>query len=166
MQRYIILFSLFGGILMDNAKSREINVIEFQPDYTGPNGNSGNTQQGGQLTKKLTGCFRFMPRYHRNLYVFDNQDFWMTLSGEKNGFIGTSNQANETAPKEDYWRLFSLCKPRIPGIWTSICLSIVFSESTQQVRLYQNGKMCSNRVYIDGNFGSINYKTDGQMANW
>ena len=72
---------------MDNAKSREINVIEFQPDYTGPNGNSGNTQQGGQLTKKLTGCFRFMPRYHRNLYVFDNQDFWMTLSGEKMGSL-------------------------------------------------------------------------------
>ena len=106
-------------------------------------------RQNGQpmlSTRQITLCFRSMPRYNRDYRLIHTKKLLISMEGANCGFTVFTNPANSSRAAE-YHRHFSLCNPRTPGIWTSMCLGMNFTQTTQLVRAFQDGKRCSERTY-------------------
>ena len=165
--RVVVITSLILSILLIQFKAKAIKVIEFKTDFTAasPTNNEDTDQDRIKTTKEMTGCLRFNPQKHRDYYLLYTDQFKLILNGERNGFI-TINNANINYNKEGaYTRLFAFCQSRIPGLWTSMCFSMKFTETTQLVKIFQGGKKCSERFYSKGNFGYLYYKMDEPVKN-
>ena len=160
--RAVVIPSLILSIFLIKVEARSIKVIEFKTDFTAvsKSNNEETDQDGMETTREITGCLRFNPQKHRDYFLLYTDQFNLILNGERNGFI-TFNNANINYNKGGaYSRLFAFCQSRIPGLWTSMCFSMKFTETTQLVKIFQGGKKCSERFYSKGNFGYLYYKMD------
>ena len=63
-------------------------------------------------------------------------------------------------------RLFSLCQPRLPGQWISMCISMRLTNDTQEIKVGQNGQICYERLFSDEQFDRLNYKNYNIMEGW
>ena len=141
MREILIAILLSSGMLLSN-RAQMIKVVKFLKDYEPSEINGPPTQSTNQITL----CFRVMPRYHREYFLIYTEQLRIILKNEINGFTFFRNPANSSTATE-YFRYYSLCEPRVPGIWSSMCFGMSFTRTTQLVRVFQEGKMCSERNY-------------------
>ena len=133
---------------MSGGNARIIKVVQFQNDFEPPLNTIELNRQPTKSTRQITLCLSAMPRYHRDYRLIYTKFFWINMNSAKIGFIFFGNPANSSSATE-YVRSFSLCEPRVPGIWTSMCFGVSFTGATQLVRVFQEGKMCSERIYTE-----------------
>ena len=145
MKEILIAILLSSGMLLC-SRARTFKVIQFQNNFQPPENGIEPNDKPAQSTRQITLCLRAMPRYHRDYYIIGTKQLKIAFMGAKNGYALFRNPTSSSTTTE-YWRYFSLCQPRVPGKWTSICFGIDFTQTTQQVRVFQDGQRCSERIY-------------------
>ena len=143
MREILIAILLSSGMLLG---SRTIKVVEFQNNFRLHENGIEPNDKPAQSTRQITLCLRAMPRFDRDYYIIHTKQFKITIDGSKNGYTLFRNPSSSSTTIE-YWRYFSLCQPRVPGKWTSICFGVNFTQTTQLIRVIQDGEMCSERIY-------------------
>ena len=145
MREILISILLSSGMLL-STRARMIKVVEFQNDFESSEYETQDNRQPTKSTRQISLCFRVMPRYYRLYRLINTEQFAINLNGAKISTFFT-NPANSST-KAGYWRFFPLCQgPTLPGMWTTMCLGMSFTQTTQLVRVFQDGTMCSERIY-------------------
>ena len=152
----IILRVLLTG-LVSSSEVTSYKVIRFKDKSNHENVKEEEDVKETHTTRKLTSCFRLMPRYHRDYYVIHTHQLSIVFRGAKNGFISFSNPIKSSTSSLRFFRFFSMCQPRVPGIWTSMCFGMLLTNTSQMVRVFQDGMLCSERLYEDGYFDYLHY---------
>ena len=104
------------------------------------------------LVANITICFRLMLRYGHGLNLIKTKQigFKITSSQLNVGFL--SYQALNTTGEEDlgvhHSRLIHLCNLRLKN-----------SLKSQELTVVQDGKICVNKTYQDGEFGPMQFKS-------
>ena len=115
------------------------------------------------LVANITICFRLMLRYGHGLNLIKTKQigFKITSSQLNVGFL--SYRALNTKGEEDlgvhHSRLIHLCKDYGPGKWISLCLRLKNSLKSQELTVVQDGKICVNKTYQDGEFGPMQFRS-------
>ena len=156
-----LLFIPLGYFLLHIIliEAQQVNVIEFNNEYLPPTTNHEDSRNEEiQTTKSVTACFRAMPQTKRDYVPVYTKHLRILLRGSVNGFVFYKNFVNSTFSLE-IPRLFRLCQPWVAGEWTSICVAMKLTNNSQLIKVFQTGKMCMERLFSDGIFDSIHYKS-------
>ena len=51
-----------------------------------------------------------------------------------------------------------MCKAYAPGQWMSVCISVKLEENIQEVTYFQDGQLCVETSFKDGDFDWIYFK--------
>ena len=134
---------------------------------TNTNGNFELSQNGSLLkTHDITICFRFMFQVPRETKIIKNDQFGLNL-GYSEGWVSLRPR-NETTRVEErpyQYRMIKFCKPFEPGQWMSMCVRIQLLKNIQKIKVYQNGKLCFQNVYEDGDFEWIYHRRHISIKN-
>ena len=158
MKEILIAILLSSGMLLG---SRTIKVVQFQNNFQLHENGIEPNDIPAQSTRQITLCLRAMPRYDRDYYIIHTKQLKITLDGSKNGYTIFRNPSSSSTTTQ-YSRYFSLCHPRVPGKWTSICFGMNFTQTTQLIRVFQDGKRCSERIYT-GDFDLLYFPIDNSI---
>ena len=160
MREILIAILLSSGMLL-GSRTKTIKVVQFQNNFETSSNEIELNEQPTQSTNQITLCFRVMPRYHREYFLIYTEQLKIILKNEINGFTFFRNPANSSTATE-YFRYYSLCEPRVPGIWSSMCFGMSFTRTTQLVRVFQEGQMCSERNYT-GDFDLLYFPVSNSI---
>ena len=120
-----------------------------------------DNDSGEQLaSREMSGCFRMMSRYPRPFTLHFTEDLSLYFESSTHGFMNIQRKGYKLA------RLFSLCQPRLPGQWISMCISMRLTNDTQEIKVGQNGQICYERLFSDEQFDRLNYKNYNIMEGW
>ena len=150
----LLVMSLFNSCV-DSVK-----VIQFKTTERSVESERKDTRVSSYTiaTRDLTLCFRVMSQYYRGyLLIMTGQlQLWMKY---KNGFFNTK-PLNDTTPisNDQYSRYVPFCSPREPGKWMSMCLAMKLEDKTQDIKVFQNGLLCWEKIYRNGNFDWLYFK--------
>ena len=144
-----------------------VQVIEFPTrSFNGSSSNDGIDEvnlENAVATKEITGCVRFMLRYSRGYQLINNGQIviWLYEVHLNIGFINIKPKTALSAGDlhtEGYSRMFRFCKPYVPGQWISFCFATKFTGSSQELKVIQDGKLCTERIFDDGEIGFMYFK--------
>ena len=154
-----LLFSNFimGLVILGCSSSASVKVIHFQNEFaTSGTESQENVHQESLETRNLTVCATFMPRYYRGYFLLHTPQWKLKIRGLE-GFV-ILYPFNVTSAADHYSRMISFCHRCVPGKWTSMCLTMELTETTQRIQVFQNGQLCFSQTYSDGEFDSIHYR--------
>ena len=126
-------------------------IVEFNAKSGSDTKEVKVTPHDGQVkTREISFCVRFMTQFNPKYFLFNTYQvsFWMS---QNQGFIYLKS-LNASSRSDEYCRMFQFCKTYIPGHWMSICFSINLNGVTQEITFFQDGKVCSQVNYLDGDF--------------
>ena len=144
-----------------------VEVIEFPT--AGFNSNSSNdgideiNLKNAVSTKEVTGCVRFMLRYSRGYQLINNGQIvvWFYEVHLNIGFINIKPKTDSDSGDlhtEGYSRMFRFCMPYVPGQWISMCFATKFTGSSQELKVVQDGQVCTERTFDDGEIAMMYFK--------
>ena len=141
--------------------AKDLAVVEFQAKTQVFN---NNIQEYGLLkTHEITICFRFMTRMNPNFSFFNMNQLDIKLKDD--GTFLTLKSWNARDLTESYSRMFQMCQTYVPGQWMSLCFSVKLTENRQEITFLQDGELCSENIFLDGNFDWIFYKSSITVAD-
>ena len=108
-------------------------------------------------TEELTFCFRYVFKSIPRYILFKTKQLTFSLYNNR-GYIYMKSWNASTGIDEEYRRMFRLCKPFMPGHWTSVCLSLKLRDNVQELVIFQDGDLCFEKSFLDGDFRWIYLK--------
>ena len=160
MKRKSIQLSVLLSFLINSLKAETVHVIEFQPESKPA---PVEYPLGPLATNVLTLCLRYKARYNRRQSLLHTRQFGFNTYGSSDGKAMASfpiYPLNKSSPfPENFFPIFSISE--VPGIWSSICLSITLLQYNLELRVFQNGSVCWEKLYRDSTgveFDPIYYK--------
>ena len=152
----LLLASLIGFSTVGYAK--EVPVIKFKEasNQVETNLEEEHFSQSLRETKELTLCFRFIFKFYPSSLLFATKHFSVGFSDQQIYIF--LKPWNVSAVTPEFRRVFKHCKPYILGYWVSMCISVKLHKTHQAVTLFQDGKVCAEHNYHDGNFDTMYFK--------
>ena len=166
--KYFLIVSL--SLAVRQGSTKKVPVIEFKtkPDSKGLMPEGLEDQDQLLRTNNLSFCFRVMQRFDASYYLIKTKFLEFSLQGGNDCkiwiYLTLSNQYNTDTHDVQYSRMFKCCDPYKSGQWVSMCFNIRLYNNTQQIEFIQDGKVCLNKSYIDGNFESFSVKQKLQVT--
>ena len=147
---------IYTLLVLCAAKVENLAVVEFQAQAHEFQNNEDAKQSGHLKTHEVTFCFRFMTRMNPKFsFVNINQINIKLRDDEVFVFIKSWNARDLT---EGYSGMFKMCKAYAPGQWMSVCISVKLKESIQEITYFQDGQLCVETSFKDGDFDWIYFK--------
>ena len=152
---FFILIVFTFWILRGQAKF--LAVVEFKSNSDSVPTNFDESLDALLRTEELTFCFRYVFKSIPRYILFKTKQLTFSLYNNR-GYIYMKSWNASTGIDEEYRRMFRLCKPYMPGHWTSMCLSLKLRDNVQELVIFQDGDLCFEKSFLDGDFQWIYLK--------
>ena len=143
-------FLLFWATGVVRGDATSLAVLDFKPLSDVDTISVGGSTNGLRGTREIAVCFRFLTQFNPSFFLITTSQFNIWLKHDK-GFVYMKSR-NATTKNEEYCRMFPYCQKYVPGHWMSVCLSIKLKGQTQEITFSQEGQICAQKSYLDGDF--------------
>ena len=129
--------------------AKQVQVLQFMTENSPQTNSDNNTNTEAMLsTHEMSFCFWMMPQSYKNFVLIHTKQLHLWFRGVDGGYVLNINYTplNDTEANI-ISRMLRFCQTYTVGSWFSSCLSVKFTEMTQQVKFYINGVKCKDQTF-------------------